>query len=226
MTTRKSKAPAKRAGTAAPPLKRKRAYMRADERKSRIIEAAQEVFAQNSLQGATTRNLAKAANVNIATLFHHFESKENLFVEAVIKPLVAVMEGAFADERLKQTETAGEMGEGMLPWLDQNLRTMVEIYPLLVAALFSDPQMGQKLYCEQILPLIRQRAKNLRYALDDTIDPELVCIAGLGIDFAIAMDRTFRGRTDDLSETARQVRNLIFSNPEQKSGKKRKKKAA
>src|SRR6201995_2475929 len=82
------------AGAAKPGTsKRRRTYLPASERRQRIISAAQKVFAQTSLQGARTRQLAKAAEINQATLFEHFDSKEDLFLAAVVQPLLEAMQG-------------------------------------------------------------------------------------------------------------------------------------
>ena len=69
------------------------AYLPAAERRKSIIAAAQEVFARSNLQGARTRDIAKTADVNQATIFEHFESKEALFQAAVVKPLIDAMRG-------------------------------------------------------------------------------------------------------------------------------------
>ena len=53
-----------------------RAYLPAAQRRKLIIAAAQEVFARTNLQGARTRDIARAAEVNQATIFEHFESKK------------------------------------------------------------------------------------------------------------------------------------------------------
>jgi len=83
---------AAKADPAAPPRVR-RSYLRAPERRAQIIAAAQQVFAQSNLKGARTRDIAKAAKVTQATLFEHFASKEELFEEAVVKPLLDTMRG-------------------------------------------------------------------------------------------------------------------------------------
>ena len=56
--------------------------------RTRLIEAASQVFASLGVQGATTREIARVAGVNEVTLFRHFASKEQL--------LGAVIENAFA----------------------------------------------------------------------------------------------------------------------------------
>ncbi|WP_414548540.1 TetR/AcrR family transcriptional regulator [Anabaena sp. CCY 0017] len=52
--------------------------------RTRLIEAASQVFASLGVQGATTREIARVAGVNEVTLFRHFASKEQL-LKAVIE---------------------------------------------------------------------------------------------------------------------------------------------
>ena len=53
---------------------------RHEERKSQIIEAALEVFAQKGYDGTTNRAIAQAAGLNSAALiYHYFPSKTDLF---------------------------------------------------------------------------------------------------------------------------------------------------
>ncbi|MCC5979003.1 MAG: TetR family transcriptional regulator [Salinarimonas sp.] len=47
-----------------------------------ILDAAEAIFADSGFDGATTRAIAQAANVNPALIHYHFKSKEQLF-EAV-----------------------------------------------------------------------------------------------------------------------------------------------
>jgi len=51
----------------------------------RILNAALKVFASEGYTGATTRRIAKEANVAEVTLFRKFQSKENLLIEVLIK---------------------------------------------------------------------------------------------------------------------------------------------
>jgi AcrR family transcriptional regulator len=55
----------------------------ADETRQRIVAAAIPLFAAHGFHGASTRELAAAARVNIATLNHYYESKQGLFDAAV-----------------------------------------------------------------------------------------------------------------------------------------------
>ena len=188
---------------------KRRAYLPAKERKRLIIQAAQEVFARSNLQGARTRDIAKAAEVNQATIFEHFESKEALFEEAVVKPLIEAMRGMH--ERVEVYETAGSPAE--LAHLAQSsttrhLQDMKRLFPLLSAALFSDLELGRRLYREHIAPLIRQRGEVLQPLLKEGLDAEFVGLANFGMLFAVAMDSVLGERSDDLSELASQFNRL------------------
>jgi AcrR family transcriptional regulator len=48
--------------------------------KARILAAAEEVFAEKGFTGASTRDIAAKARVNISSLHYHWESKERLYV--------------------------------------------------------------------------------------------------------------------------------------------------
>jgi AcrR family transcriptional regulator len=47
--------------------------------KARILAAAEEVFAARGFSGASTREIAARAGVNISSLHYHWESKETLY---------------------------------------------------------------------------------------------------------------------------------------------------
>jgi AcrR family transcriptional regulator len=192
--------------------RRPRAYLRAAERRKLIIAAAQEVFARSNLQGARTRDIAKAAEINQATIFEHFESKEALFQAAVVQPLIDAMRGMH--ERVEIYETASspaELARLAHASATQHIEAMAEIFPLLAAALFSDSEQGGELYREHIAPLIRQRGEVLRTLVKEGIDPEFVGLASFGMLFALAMDRYFGGRMEDLSDLASQFTRLSTS---------------
>lgn len=59
-----------------------------EEVHERIIQAAAQMFIQHGYEGATTRLIAVAAQVNEVTIFRQFGNKENLFMEAVERYLL------------------------------------------------------------------------------------------------------------------------------------------
>ena len=60
---------------------------RGNETRERLIEAAIDVFGRQGYEGATTRQIAKAADANLAAIVYHFGSKEALYL-AVAEHLV------------------------------------------------------------------------------------------------------------------------------------------
>ena len=60
-------------------MARQRQRLTGEERREAIILAVVPVFAEKGFHGATTKDLAKAANVSEALLYRHFPSKQELF---------------------------------------------------------------------------------------------------------------------------------------------------
>ncbi len=53
--------------------------MSENETKACILEVATELFARHGFEGASIRNIAKAAGVNLAAINYHFQNKQNLY---------------------------------------------------------------------------------------------------------------------------------------------------
>ncbi len=188
----------------------RRAYRPASERKAEIIAAAQAEFIRVNFAGARTRDIAEAAGVNQATLFKHFPTKEALFEAAVMRPLVEAMQGMQGRvEIYEQAETAAAMGEMAEASTIRHLEDMERVLPLLATALFSDAQLGRRLFREQLEPLIRERGAVLRSLAKDGLDPEFLGLASFGMLFAVAMQRWFSGRDDNLAPVAAQFNRLF-----------------
>lgn len=52
--------------------------------KLKILEVARVLFATNGFEGTSVREIARAADVNVASLNYHFSSKEKLFHEILL----------------------------------------------------------------------------------------------------------------------------------------------
>jgi AcrR family transcriptional regulator len=77
--------------------------------KGRILAAAEEVFAARGFQGASTRDIAARAGVNISSLHYHWESKETLYF-AVFRNLydriVALLQTTIVPRMAEESGTA------------------------------------------------------------------------------------------------------------------------
>ncbi|MEL6181374.1 MAG: TetR/AcrR family transcriptional regulator, partial [Myxococcota bacterium] len=56
---------------------------RSEETRSRIVQAAVQMFASHGFDGASTRQIARLAGANQGLVTYYFSSKENLWKEAV-----------------------------------------------------------------------------------------------------------------------------------------------
>jgi hypothetical protein len=90
----------------------------------------------------------------------------------------------------------------------RNLETMVDIFPLLAATLFSDLELGRKLYREQIVPLLAARSAVIAPLIKPGLDPDLVELATFGMFFAVAMENTLKDTKTDLPAVAAQLTTL------------------
>ena len=57
--------------------------MKADEKKRIITKVAQKIFSKYGLIKTTVDEIAKAARMGKASLYHYFKSKEDIFKEVV-----------------------------------------------------------------------------------------------------------------------------------------------
>ncbi len=73
--------------------------------KARILAAAEAVFAAKGFEGASTREIAAAATVNISSLHYHWESKETLYFavfENIYDQIVGLVRAAIPQESMQR----------------------------------------------------------------------------------------------------------------------------
>jgi AcrR family transcriptional regulator len=56
-----------------------------DGRRDQIVNAALKVMIAEGVYGTTTRKIAEAAGVNVATLHYHFQDKEDILLQVMVK---------------------------------------------------------------------------------------------------------------------------------------------
>ncbi|HEY5947508.1 MAG TPA: helix-turn-helix domain-containing protein, partial [Kofleriaceae bacterium] len=103
-----------------------------DEVRTRILDAALEVFARDGFAAATMASIAKAAGVGAASIYRYYESKDELFA-AVITPELTRRFEVLLDRRVSalarntlRGEPADDAGGEMLKfWLDHRLAVVI-----------------------------------------------------------------------------------------------------
>jgi AcrR family transcriptional regulator len=91
-----------------------------DGKRDVIIDAALKVMVSEGLYKATTRKIAEAAGVNIATLHYHFNDKEEIFFLAMER-LVSSYRHVLAN-RFIETQTMQQRIPEMIDFIGQEVR--------------------------------------------------------------------------------------------------------
>jgi AcrR family transcriptional regulator len=132
---------------ALPPRTRR---LTAEARRKSVLEAARRAFSQSGdVNGTTVKVIAEQAGISEGIIYRHFESKDQLFYEAVVEPLREAVDDLVAfssvidrDEPLnleRQLQTLADLYR-------QLTSTLEEVLPLLGLVLFGDPKVARRFY--------------------------------------------------------------------------------
>ena len=203
--------------------KNKRRRLTADARQGEILAAARRVFSRSGLEGARTRDIANEAKANIATIFHYYKSKDQLFEAAVLQPLEEFVDRQAERSKAFTNSPAGRRRSISDLSIETELRIMIDIFPLLSAALFSERKRNSKFYKERLYPslqaLARHAAKSVPHLKERGLTSEIVALVTFGMHFAVAMDAHYRSVDIDCHKTAQQISEFTLYGVE---GEKRK----
>lgn len=119
--------------------------------RTRLLEAATEIFARNGVAGATTREIARVAGVNEVTLFRHFQSKEQLLA-AVVGQATALQVEALAHQEEWTQDLHTDLTH--YAWL---YNTMLEEYEAMIRTFIGEakrhPEAARRVLSEAAQPL-------------------------------------------------------------------------
>ncbi len=90
--------------------------------KERLLDAAEELFAAKGFGEVSVRELAAAADVNVAAVNYHFQGKENLFQEVISRRF-----SIQRDRTLQGLQSLLDQTEGR-PQVEQVIQVMVSEY--------------------------------------------------------------------------------------------------
>jgi AcrR family transcriptional regulator len=177
----------------APPKRRR---LTAEARKSSILDAARRAFIETGdMNGTTIKVIAKHSGISEGVIYRHFESKDQLFLEAVVEPLkqavdelVAATEGVDRDEPL----TPERQYETMAGLYRQLISTLERMLPLLGLVLFGDPQVARKFYRENFAVAMDRLAEAWREVEDrygfPFESPDISARAVMGMALILALE--------------------------------------
>ena len=193
----RSAAPARRAPvkpTDAGDAPRPRRRLTAEARKNSILAAARRAFTETGdMSGTTIKVIAKHSGISEGVIYRHFESKDQLFFEAVVEPLkkavddlVAATEVADSDQPL----TPERQLTTITGLYRQLTATLEEILPLLGLVLFGDPKVAQRFYRENLVVAMDRLAEAWRDVKDryGSPSPDISARAVMGMALILALE--------------------------------------
>jgi AcrR family transcriptional regulator len=188
-------APATRpAGSDGEPPRRRR--LTAEARKSSILAAARRAFSETGdMNGTTIKLIAERSGISEGVIYRHFESKDQLFFEAVVEPLKqAVDDLVAATAMVDQDEplTPQRQLETMTGLYRQLTATLEHILPLLGLVLFGDPQVARRFYRENFAVAMDRLAEAWREVEDrygfPFESPDISARAVMGMALILALE--------------------------------------
>jgi len=132
--------------------------------KTRILDAAEKLFGKNGFEATSLRDITTEAQVNLAAINYHFQSKESLIDAVILRRLEPVNR-----RRMEMLDAAGPS-----PTLEQVLEAF--LYPVLdadvvravplIGRAFSDPaQFAARNFAKYIEPSARRFDEALQAAV-------------------------------------------------------------
>jgi AcrR family transcriptional regulator len=176
-----------------PPRRRR---LTAEARKSSILAAARRAFSETGdMNGTTIKLIAERSGISEGVIYRHFESKDQLFFEAVVEPLQQAV-----DELVAATALAGQdepltpqrQLETMTGLYRQLTSTLEDILPLLGLVLFGDPQVARRFYRENFAVAMDRLAEAWREVEDrygfPFESPDISARAVMGMALILALE--------------------------------------
>jgi AcrR family transcriptional regulator len=186
--------------------------MTAAQRHSQLIATASAIFATTGFAATKMRDVADAADVDVAILYRHFASKEALFEACVVDQLRAVTAELIEEGRLlrdaPQEPRFGHLERGLIILV----KAMESLGPQIGAALYSDNGFGPAFYRTHIVPLLDALTEAVTVDLEwssMTSDWHLSVVGVFHLTLGIVTDARVRGVPLDAEEAGRSIAALI-----------------
>jgi AcrR family transcriptional regulator len=175
----------------APPTRR----LTAEARRRSILEAARRAFSHSGdVNGTTIKVIADYGGISEGVIYRHFESKDQLFYEAVVEPLREAVDALVAaSEIVDRDEPLGperQMQE-LIGLYRQLTSTFEEVLPLLGLVLFGNPKVAQRFYEEHFAVAMDRLADSWREVADryglefDSLDISARAVMGTALILAL-----------------------------------------
>jgi len=176
----------------------------AEARKKSILQAARRAFTETGdMNGTTIRHIAERGGISEGVIYRHFESKDQLFFEAVVEPLTDAVDKLVAASQVVDRDeplTPERQVEALNGLYRQLISTLEEILPLVGLVLFGDPKVARRFYRENFAAAMDRLAAARREVEErsgfETESPDISARAVMGIALVLALESRHASRFD------------------------------
>lgn len=176
-------------------------------KRDRILDAAEELFAEHGYDGVTLRRIATAAGVDVALASYHFGKKLDLF-QAVFQRRAATLNESRLEVLAECQRKAGKKGPSVEQIIEAFLRPLElaqetgdegwRHYLALIAYINNSPYWGPRMMSQLFDELVQEFIDALRKALPGARDEDIYwCYHNLSGALTLTLANT--GRIDKLS---------------------------
>jgi AcrR family transcriptional regulator len=189
----------------------RRQRLSAEERRHSILKAARRAFSETGdMNGTTIKTIADRAGISEGVIYRHFESKDQLFFEAVVEPLTQAVDELVAASQIIDREaplTPERQVQSMNGLYRQLISTLEEVLPLLGLVLFGDPEVARRFYRDHFSNAMDRLAEAWE-EVEDRYDLKLEGLdisarAVMGTALVLALDSHYDHRFDRNRAVAR-----------------------
>jgi AcrR family transcriptional regulator len=167
----------------------------AEARKHSILAAARRAFIETGdMNGTTIRVIAEHGQISEGVIYRHFESKDQLFFEAVVEPLKKAVDDLVAATAADQDEPLPphRQLETMTGLYRQLTSTLEQVLPLLGLVLFGDPHVARRFYRENFA-VAMDRLADAWHEVEDRYgfpfeSPDISARAVMGMALILALE--------------------------------------
>lgn len=175
--------------------------------RDRILEAAEELFAQKGFEGVSVRQIMSSAGADVSLAYYHFKSKRDMFNQVMLRRVEYLNE-----IRLKALEEVEQRHPDDAPTVEEIIgaftRPLLQLladdhdnwshYFQLIAQINNSPDQGGVLMSRYFDPLVSRFIDALQKALPDCDEADLYWSYHF-LSGALTLTFAETGRIDNLS---------------------------
>lgn len=138
--------------------------MNREERRKQILESALNIFIEKGYNGSTTIDIAKEAEISEVTLFRYFDSKKQIFLDAIDPILISSLkESLVASKDLEAMEKLRYILKDRIIFISKHH----EVIKLILMESQINPEIADFNYINQITLLLQGSIKEADIDLKD-----------------------------------------------------------